>query len=93
MRERDRTSTVTEAQGSAGLVEQACPCGSGAPLSSCCGPRHEGLRPAETAEALMRSRYAAYVHDELDYLLATWHASTRPARLAPNEAGLRWLGL
>lgn len=41
----------------------------------------------------MRSRYVAFVQDRLDYLLATWHASTRPARLAPNPAGLRWLGL
>ena len=41
----------------------------------------------------MRSRYSAFVRDELDYLLATWHASTRPASLAPNEPGLRWLGL
>ena len=41
----------------------------------------------------MRSRYSAFVLDKLDYLLATWHASTRPAQLDPNEAGLRWLGL
>ena len=41
----------------------------------------------------MRSRYSAYVMDQIDYLLATWHASTRPARLEPNEVGLKWLGL
>jgi SEC-C motif-containing protein len=41
----------------------------------------------------MRSRYAAYVLDRLDYLRATWHPDTRPADLAPNEPGLRWLGL
>ena len=41
----------------------------------------------------MRSRYSAFVLDLSDYLLATWHASTRPARLDPNEAGLKWLGL
>jgi len=41
----------------------------------------------------MRSRYSAFVRDELGYLMATWHASTRPASLAPNEAGIRWLGL
>ena len=41
----------------------------------------------------MRSRYSAYVLDQLDYLRASWHASTRPATLAPNESGLRWLGL
>jgi SEC-C motif-containing protein len=74
----------------------ACPCGSGHPLSACCGRFHTdgalaGLAP--TAEALMRSRYSAFVLDRLDYLLATWHPSTRPAALEPNEPGLRWLGL
>ena len=42
----------------------------------------------------MRSRYSAYVRGLEDYLLATWHASTRPAAL--NLAtGLqpKWLGL
>lgn len=41
----------------------------------------------------MRSRYSAYVMDLIDYLQHTWHASTRPASLAPNEPGLKWLGL
>ena len=41
----------------------------------------------------MRSRYSAFVRDELDYLLATWHASTRPASLSANPPGLKWLGL
>jgi SEC-C motif-containing protein len=41
----------------------------------------------------MRSRYSAFVLGLGDYLLATWHPSTRPAALAPNEPGLRWLGL
>lgn len=41
----------------------------------------------------MRSRYTAYVLDRVDYLLATWHPSTRPATLAPAEPGLAWLGL
>ena len=39
----------------------------------------------------MRSRYSAYVVGELDYLLATWHASTAPGDL---ELGpVKWLGL
>ncbi len=41
----------------------------------------------------MRSRYSAYVLDLTDYLLATWHPSTRPAKIEPNEPGLHWLGL
>ena len=48
---------------------------------------------APDAEQLMRSRYTAFVLDELDYLLETWHASTRPATLEGNAPGLKWLGL
>ncbi|MBB3190713.1 YchJ family protein [Halomonas cerina] len=63
----------------------ACPCGSGRPLADCCARHHAG-EPAPTPEALMRSRYSAFVLDLTDYLLATWHASTRPAELAANGA-------
>lgn len=72
-----------------------CPCGSGRPYPACCGRYHAGLLhcSAPTAEALMRSRYSAYVLGLDDYLLQTWHGSTRPAGLAPNPPGLRWLGL
>lgn len=42
----------------------------------------------------MRSRYSAYVLGLEDYLLGTWHASTRPAALNPGaEAPPKWLGL
>lgn len=41
----------------------------------------------------MRSRYCAFVIDDLDYLLATWHPDTRPSTLEPNAPGTRWLGL
>lgn len=41
----------------------------------------------------MRSRYCAFVLDLRDYLLASWHASTRPMELPPPEPGLKWLGL
>lgn len=40
----------------------------------------------------MRSRYTAYVLLNEEYLLATWHPSTRPERL-PMSSGQRWLGL
>jgi SEC-C motif-containing protein len=75
-----------------------CPCGLPHAYPQCCGRWHaafaagQGLQ-APDAEALMRSRYSAYVFDRIDYLLASWHSSTRPANLPPNEAGLRWLGL
>ncbi len=41
----------------------------------------------------MRSRYSAYVLGLSDYLLATWHPRTRPESMAPDEPGLKWLGL
>lgn len=68
-----------------------CPCGSGTDYSRCCGRLHAGAN-AETAEALMRSRYSAFVVGDSGYLLRTWHPSTRPATLELDPA-LRWLGL
>lgn len=70
-----------------------CPCGSGDPLAICCG-RYHGGEFAPDAARLMRSRYSAYVLGLEAYLLATWHASTRPATLdLAAQGNLRWLGL
>lgn len=42
----------------------------------------------------MRSRYCAYVLRDEDYLLRTWHVSTRPRELALHgDAPVKWLGL
>lgn len=74
---------------------QACHCGSGRGYDACCGPLHAGA-PAADAEALMRSRYSAYVLGDADYLLRSWHASTRPASLSfdgPAAQQPVWLGL
>lgn len=40
----------------------------------------------------MRSRYAAYVLGDTEYLRATWHPTTRPATVTTDPAQ-RWLGL
>ncbi len=79
----------------ASLREAPCPCGKPLPYTACCGAWHEGPRylQASTAEALMRSRYSAFVLGRHDYLLATWHPTTRPAAIEPDPPGLRWLGL
>lgn len=70
-----------------------CPCGSRRPYTACCGPLHAGA-PAADAEALMRSRYCAYVRGDVDYLRASWHADTRPDELDLGDgAATRWLGL
>ena len=68
-----------------------CPCGAGL-YRNCCEPLHTGEHRAETAEALMRSRYSAFVLERADYLRATWHASTCPAQLDLDPAA-KWLGL
>ncbi|NKI92849.1 YchJ family metal-binding protein [Rhizobacter sp. SG703] len=72
-----------------------CPCGLPCAYLDCCGRYHAGPLhlQAPDAEALMRSRYSAFVNGLPDYLLATWHPSTRPAVLEPDPPGLRWLGL
>lgn len=74
---------------------ELCPCGSEQRYGKCCGPWHEGEQhlQAPTAEALMRSRYVAFVQNRLDYLQATWHPTTRPTELEPNPPGWVWLGL
>jgi SEC-C motif domain protein len=75
-----------------------CPCGSGKTYGQCCGVWHQGLDKgaqavhADTPEALMRSRYSAYVLKNGPYIMATWHISTAPGDLEMSPA-IKWLGL
>jgi SEC-C motif-containing protein len=77
-----------------------CPCGradaKGKPLAfeRCCGPYLADFagQPAPDAEALMRSRYCAFVREDAGHLLATWHATHRPAEVT-FEPRTKWLGL
>ena len=48
-----------------------CPCGSGLEYSECCEPYITGIKSAGSAEALMRSRYSAYVEHAIDYIVET----------------------
>jgi len=50
---------------------EKCPCGSGLHYFKCCKPYIKGTYYAPTAEALMRSRYTAYVVKNVDYILDT----------------------
>jgi SEC-C motif-containing protein len=78
----------------------ACPCGRvdakqrAVAYDDCCGRYVDHFEDvsAPDAEHLMRSRYSAFVRERSDYLLATWHPSTRPASL-DLETGVQWLGL
>lgn len=70
---------------------QPCPCGSGLTMLACCGRFLDAGAVAPTAEALMRSRYVAFVLQREDYLLKTWDPEMRPPSIAFDQ--VRWLGL
>ena len=75
------------------MTAEPCPCGRPLSYAACCGKLHAGS-PAADPESLMRSRYSAYALGLEDYLLATWHASTRPVELnLATEPRPKWLGL
>ena len=72
-----------------------CHCGTGRDYGDCCGLLHTGA-PARDAEALMRSRYSAYVREDAAYLLRSWYPSTRPDALSfdvPKAQRPAWLKL
>jgi len=69
-----------------------CVCGSGKNTTKCCLALLEGGDLAISAEQLMRSRYTAYVLGNDEYLLQSWHVSTRPQSLN-LENTLQWCGL
>lgn len=70
-----------------------CPCGSEQTYNQCCRQYHDG-KTAPTAEALMRSRYSAYVLRNGAYLHRSWHSSTRPNKKSLLQLPpMDWLGL
>ena len=56
---------------------ELCPCGSEREYRACCQPLIEGQQEAETAEALMRARYSAYVKTAVDFIIDSTHTSQR----------------
>src|SRR6195952_1088520 len=78
---------------SAAVGTRRCPCGSAETFDACCG-RYlgaDGVAPP-TAEAVMRSRYTAFVRGDVEHLLRTWHPDTRPTALELDPS-VRWTGL
>lgn len=69
-----------------------CPCNPKVNYANCCEPYHLGLQYPEQQEALMRSRYSAYVLQNIDYLKLTWHSTTCPNDFGDMDA-IKWLGL
>ncbi|NDD29854.1 MAG: YchJ family protein [Proteobacteria bacterium] len=54
----------------------ACICGLKPSTEECCGRFLKGEARPETAEALMRSRYTAYVNADIDYIMGTHDPTT-----------------
>jgi len=78
------------------LIEN-CPCGSTNAFNLCCG-RYLLLttsKPSvpQTAEALMRSRYTAFVKGNELYLSQTWHPTTRPTQILGDQSNIKWVDL
>lgn len=74
-----------------------CPCGSGKEYDACCGPIIRGEHAAESAEALMRSRYTAYAKGEIEHLTESLHPGSRhdhdAAAARRWAAESQWMGL
>jgi SEC-C motif-containing protein len=74
-----------------------CPCDSGQTFVNCCEPILTGKRDALTAQQLMRSRYTAFTQANIDYLLRSHAAKTRPVKDRKNierwARSVTWMGL
>ncbi len=75
------------------LEKQACPCGRNVIFENCCGRYLDYPKRVPTAEALMRSRYSAFVLSNEAYILECWHSSTRPAPRDLTSESIHWLSL
>lgn len=78
-------------------MKQSCPCGLAESYENCCLRIHSDLKVATTAEKLMRARYTAFAVQNIDFLVHTYHPSTRgeqePEAIAQWAAENRWIGL
>ncbi|MCC7440965.1 MAG: YchJ family protein [Bdellovibrionales bacterium] len=79
------------------MSTHSCPCDSGQSFASCCEPFLLGKGKPATAEALMRSRYSAYVKAAVPYLLETYWPANREdfdeAAVAKWARDSEWKGL
>ncbi|EHG8280781.1 YchJ family protein [Klebsiella oxytoca] len=79
------------------VLSPLCPCGSALEYSACCQRYLAGTQLAPDPSQLMRSRYSAFVMQDADYLIKTWHPSCQAQQFrADLENGFKqtqWLGL
>lgn len=74
-----------------------CACGLGTSNETCCLPIIRGEKTAETAEALMRARYTAYVLGDIDFIVESTHPEHREGVDRENTEAWskqsQWLGI
>lgn len=74
-----------------------CPCGSGQLFANCCEPIISRRKEAITAQQLMRSRYTAFTKANVDYLMKSHSAKTRPIKERKSiekwAKSVNWMGL
>lgn len=66
----------------------SCSCGRTEEYQNCCEPYIKGDKRATTAEEMMRSRYSAFTHNEMEYIESTHHPKT--AKDLDMDANRRW---
>lgn len=73
-------------------LDAPCPCGSGKCARECCAPLVFDGVVSKRPDAVMRSRYSAFVWKNDAYVGKSWHPQTRPDDVTVND-DVRWLGL
>lgn len=70
-----------------------CLCWSDRLFGQCCGPYLTGAAVPPTAEALMRSRFAAFRLRDAEYVRATWDSAYCPQELSFDLDERDWFSL
>ncbi|SNR52185.1 YchJ family protein [Lutibacter flavus] len=75
-----------------------CPCSIEKKYSDCCKKAHQNIGSVSSAEALMRSRYSAFVLANIEYLQKSHHSKTRPLKKEKRDIekwtkSVKWLKL
>lgn len=78
-------------------TDNLCHCGSQRSFDTCCEPFLSGTGFPSTAEELMRSRYSAYVTQNVSYIIETTSPEFRkyynPKSILDWAAGSTWISL
>lgn len=75
-----------------------CPCNIDVKYNDCCKKAHQNIGSVSSAEALMRSRYSAFVLVNIEYLQKSHHSKTRPSKKEKRDIekwtkSVKWLKL